>query len=65
MSVYRLTVTMVVEADHLFQGIIRTEDALKKVPGFVADHVDWDRDDPINARDFEGAKALLAPAEEA
>jgi hypothetical protein len=60
-NTYRLTVTIHVEADHLFPAVFKVEDALK---GIGKPFVDWDREDPTNAADLEGVRQLLAPAEE-
>lgn len=59
MNTYTLTVTINVEANHLFPAIMRVQDALADVGRA---HVDWDRHDPTSIADFEGARALLAPA---
>lgn len=60
MNTYQLTVTINVEAMHLFPAIMAVQDALKPVGQAW---VDWDREDPLCQRDFEGAKKLLAPAD--
>lgn len=60
MNTYTLTVTVRVEANHLFPAIMAVQDALKPVGQAW---VEWDREDPLCQRDFEGAKQLLAPAD--
>jgi hypothetical protein len=60
MNTYTLTVTVRIDATHLFPAIMAVQDALKPVG---AAWVEWDRFDPQSLADFEGAKALLAPSE--
>jgi hypothetical protein len=61
MNTYTLTVTIRVPAMHLFPAIIAVQDALKDTGQAF---VEWDRFDPQSIADFEGAKRLLAPADE-
>jgi hypothetical protein len=64
MHTYQLTVTVNIDAMHLFSAIGRIEHALRGTEGVRFVHTDYDRDDPQNATDFAGAAALLAPAED-
>jgi hypothetical protein len=61
MNTYTLTVTVRIEADHLFPAIMRVENALK---GVGQSWIEWDRHDPQSIADFESARALLAPADD-
>lgn len=63
MNTYQLTVTVNIEAMHLFPAIMKVQDTLGPVA--TGCWVDWDRNDPQSVADFEGAKRLLAPVEEA